>query len=239
MKPGPYVRGLQKFTNMALQEQKAALRKRTANELKRLDSNEIERQCRQSGRPKGGSADCLQAAVVANMVLQMPGYQKARSLAVFLSMPGKEVSTRDIVLHALAQGKSVFVPYIHPGEVPRSKVMDMLQLKNEDDFHSLKPDAWGIPSLSDESVSSRRNALSGFGISNEPSDEKTSPPALDLVLMPAVAFDHANHRLGHGKGFYDRYLARYKNALRADQAAKSMPLLGRCLSFGRSSCFSS
>lgn len=31
-----------------------------------------------------------------------------------------------------------------------------------------------------------------------------SPRRLDLVLMPLVGFDEAGHRIGMGKGFYDR-----------------------------------
>ncbi len=33
-------------------------------------------------------------------------------------------------------------------------------------------------------------------------------PALDVVLVPLVAFDPLGHRLGMGGGFYDRYLPR-------------------------------
>ena len=142
-------------------------------------------------------------------------------------MPGREASTRDIVLHALDNGKSVFVPYLHSGELPGSKIMDMLQLQNRDDFESLKSDSWGIPSLAKDSVENRRNALGGLGISNIITDEQKSSPLLDIVFLPAVAFDESHHRLGHGKGFYDRYLARYKSALDSAPREQAMPLLGR------------
>ncbi|EXJ74805.1 uncharacterized protein A1O5_01501 [Cladophialophora psammophila CBS 110553] len=194
---------------MALKDQKAALRKRVGEELKKLDSKEIERQ----------------SAIVTEHVLQMPAYQSAKSMAIFLSMPGREVSTRDIVLHALDSGKSVFVPYLHAGEAPKSKVMDMLQLQDKDDFHSLSPDAWGIPSLSRDSVERRRNALGGIGILNRSSQDQQDPPTLDLVFMPAVAFDQSHRRLGHGKGFYDRYLSKYKDTLARSQSRRPMPLL--------------
>ena len=76
----------------------------------------------------------MEAAIITKHVLQMPAYQDAKSIAIFLSMPSKEISTRDIVLHALEAGKLVFVPYLHAGENPKSKVMDMLHLPRSGRF---------------------------------------------------------------------------------------------------------
>lgn len=41
---------------------------------------------------------------------------------------------------------------------------------------------------------------------------RLEPEALDAVLVPCVGFDGALRRLGHGMGFYDRYLARCRRA---------------------------
>jgi 5-formyltetrahydrofolate cyclo-ligase len=29
---------------------------------------------------------------------------------------------------------------------------------------------------------------------------------LDLIVVPGVGFDHSLNRIGHGKGFYDRFI---------------------------------
>ena len=41
----------------------------------------------------------------------------------------------------------------------------------------------------------------------EPTKSKQNIP--DVMLVPLLVFDEDKHRLGYGKGFYDRYLNRY------------------------------
>lgn len=54
---------------------------------------------------------------------------------------------------------------------------------------------------------STRLAISPYGIP-EPVDGIEVPSTkLDVVFVPLLAFDNKGHRVGYGKGFYDRFLA--------------------------------
>ena len=178
---------------------------------------------------------CRLARRITAEVLNLPAYQKARRISVFLSMPSREVSTYEIVLHAIDNDKTVFVPYIHQNQTNTSQklasMMDMLALHSKEDLESLKPDAWGIPTLDEGSIASRENALSGHGIDNVVAGANSAPETshglgLDIMLVPGVAFDMENRRLGHGKGYYDRYLQRYKDIVASRREAR-MPRLGK------------
>jgi 5-formyltetrahydrofolate cyclo-ligase len=39
-------------------------------------------------------------------------------------------------------------------------------------------------------------------------DEYVDTNEIDIVLVPGLCFDRAGHRVGYGKGFYDRFLSR-------------------------------
>lgn len=147
---------------------------------------------------------------------------------MYLSMPQGEISTTGVVRQALLKGKKVFVPYIHKSSALGSlgPSMDMLALHSQEDLDSLQRDAWGIPTLSDDSLCDRENALGRLGPS--PADDAGENgvfEGLDLILMPGMAFDHANGRLGHGKGFYDRFLQRYREVASQGNVPRSMPQL--------------
>ncbi|KAL2266974.1 hypothetical protein VTJ83DRAFT_4251 [Remersonia thermophila] len=168
-----------------------------------------------------------QSVAVRDTLKTLPAYADARRISVFLSMPTGEVQTDAIVRDALAAGKEVFVPYLHahPAHEPGlpKRVMDMVRLRDLADYESLRPDAWGIPSIDPATVASRRRVLGEEGAA-EPSDATL----LDLVLVPGVAFDAdpatgAIRRLGHGKGFYDYFF--FRHGLKAQRLQTSSPVL--------------
>ena len=160
-------------------------------------------------------------------------------------MPKGEVVTRAIIKDALRHGKEIFVPYIYESKIqvqskPRS-AMDMVSLHSKSDYEALEPDAWGIPSVAENSLAERSQILKDFKDLSSPASEivdnnasissskRTESRGLDLIIMPGVAFDRGMRRLGHGKGFYDCFLKLYHelNISVLGEEGK-MPFLGTC-----------
>ncbi|PWW74032.1 nagb/rpia/CoA transferase-like protein [Tuber magnatum] len=169
----------------------------------------------------------IQSQICIETLLSLPEYQSSRRVSVFLSMPAKEIDTSRIVEDGLESGKQLYVPYIHrqppsrpilsdPASAPPPPgLMDMLSLHSLADYRSFRPDNWGIPTVPGDSISVRHNCL----------DHEES--GLDLMVMPGVAFDESFKRLGHGKGYYDYFLARYEGVANRDGVRRKgrMPIL--------------
>ena len=114
----------------------------------------------------------------------LPSYRSASTVLWYVNMPA-ELSTRAAIEEALAEGKRVAVPWCDGDE---------LGLWRLESLAELVPGTWGIP----EPSAARRGAP----------ERRIVPAALDLVVVPGLAFDRRGRRLGHGKGYYDRLLAR-------------------------------
>ncbi len=50
-----------------------------------------------------------------------------------------------------------------------------------------------------------------FGITEPVGNDVVKPIEIDLVLVPMLAFDKKGHRVGYGKGYYDRFLNECSN----------------------------
>lgn len=166
-----------------------------------------------------------QSQKVQEVLINLPQYQNASRLSIYLSMPKGELQTDGLVQHALTSGKQVFVPYLSGSG--RSSTMDMLRLQSLEEFRSLPRDDWGIPTLPSASIGERENAAGGKGLVEiEEIEARYGPEAqqagyatapgrkdgegtLDLIVMPGVCFDYGLSRLGHGGGYYDGFLTRF------------------------------
>ncbi|KAI1657527.1 5-formyltetrahydrofolate cyclo-ligase [Daldinia decipiens] len=165
-----------------------------------------------------------QSARVFDSLCKFKPYVGAKRVAVYLSMHGGEIQTDPIVRHALSSGKQVFVPYLHRSGLQLNdgptRLMDMVSLKDVEDYESLKRDKWGIPSVDASTVHERKRSV------GELDGKRSEDISLDLILMPGVAFDvdpqsKAIRRLGHGKGFYDYFLHRYALAASPEEKTRN------------------
>lgn len=126
----------------------------------------------------------LAGSAIQAQVVSLPQYQKARSIFLYVSTE-KEPSTRALIQRALDAGKAVYVPKCVSGQ-------DMLAARIHG-FSDLAPGRMGIL---------------------EPEAWTETGDAFDLILVPCVAASRDGKRLGHGAGYYDRFLAgRAENAV--------------------------
>lgn len=121
---------------------------------------------------------CLQLSLQVQIrFLDGETYRQAGRIGLY-SPVLNEVQTELVARRCLADGKLLAYPRV-AGE--------RLQFVAVDDLAVLAPGAFGIP---------------------EPQGGGEVPlGSLDLLIVPGVAFDLSGHRLGYGKGYYDRALA--------------------------------
>jgi 5-formyltetrahydrofolate cyclo-ligase len=123
----------------------------------------------------------LDSGVTRN-VSRLYQYRSAKTVLVYVST-AIEVDTFKIIENAWADGKKVAVPRC----IPNTRKMEFHYITSFDDLSSgtfgvLEPDE-NLPMVQD---------FTGC-----------------LMLLPALSLDYLGFRLGYGKGYYDRYLARF------------------------------
>ncbi|KAF9914017.1 hypothetical protein BX616_009136 [Lobosporangium transversale] len=127
-----------------------------------------------------------QSAIVTEKLINMSIFKDSQNVSVYISMHG-EISTLDIIRTLLDQSKTCYVPRC------KGEDMDMVKVESWEDFVSLPKNNWNIPEPRMDEI--RENALD-------------TSHSLDLIIMPGLAFDRTGTRLGHGRGYYDKYLVK-------------------------------
>jgi 5-formyltetrahydrofolate cyclo-ligase len=123
---------------------------------------------------------------IVGAFMALPEYVAARTVMWYVDA-GSEVRTRHVLPEALAGGKRIVVPYciVETNQLELFHLEDMAELA-EGAHKILEP----------------RTEL------RDRPGKRVAPEELDLVMVPGVAFDPRGGRMGQGKGYYDRLLAR-------------------------------
>lgn len=120
-------------------------------------------------------------ASMLDRLLTLSAWQRAESVFCFVSA-GNEPDTYPILQTALQEGKVLYVPRITgPGQMETVAITSLLQLV---------PGEYNIPAPD----------------SSLPASPDAAPA---LALLPCLAATQQGARLGHGGGYYDRFLENY------------------------------
>lgn len=103
-----------------------------------------------------------------------------------------EVQTSELLAACLAASKTVGVPCCRPDR------NEMLAVAITDPLSQLAPGYLGIPEPLPVLL---HNQVIG-------------PAAIEVAVIPGAVFDRSGHRLGYGKGCYDRFLVHAPGAMR-------------------------
>lgn len=124
----------------------------------------------------------LASSEIARAIFDMRWYKDAKTILCYMNM-GNEVITDEIITRAAEGGKRVCIPRCLASGIMESRMYRTLENRYE-----LVEGVWGI---------------------REPSKDNppVRPEEIDLVIAPCLTCDRKGNRLGHGAGYYDRYLS--------------------------------
>lgn len=126
--------------------------------------------------------------IIKNRLLSLSKFTNAEIIMCYVDFRS-EVKTREFIREAVNIGKKIAVPII----IREAGSIDRLMVSLVENIDTDLEKGY-------------------FGIS-EPKRELMrliNPGEIDLAVIPGVAFDLQKHRMGYGKGFYDRFLTKVR-----------------------------
>jgi len=133
-------------------------------------------------RSQKGEDRLTKSRAIAKKLFSTVEFQEAKTILFYASFDG-EVETFNMMKQARKLGKRIALPKI---------------LENQRLF---------VPVLVEDLENDLVDGPYGIKQPNETLTDMVRLGDIDLVLVPGVAFDRHNNRLGRGAGYYDRFLS--------------------------------
>lgn len=128
----------------------------------------------------------VRSLAACQLLMSTREFKAAQTLMIFMSMP-TEVETSTLAVKAWQEGKNIAVPRV--------------------DWEGKKMDPVEIKSLDTGMQTSGPNGGSAIAVRQPISGTVLPLGAIDMVVIPGMAFDRKGYRVGRGRGFYDRFLS--------------------------------
>jgi len=135
------------------------------------------------------------SAKIAVNVLSMESVRKAKTVLAYFSV-GREPGALALLDSLLKDGKRVCLPVCtdldeNGRRIEGAAPADSMEARQIKSFDDLVRGAYGIPEPADGTA-------------------MVPPEKIDVIILPCVACDRDCRRLGHGAGYYDKYLSLVK-----------------------------
>ena len=153
-----------------------------------MDKKELRKQIRAAKKAVPFYEKCSRSIPIMLQVEQLPQFRDAQTILLYWSMED-EVQTHDFV-NRWYQQKTLLLPCVDG---------DDLRLRQYTGPECLKEGEQ-------------------FGIGEPTGPEFTDLNSVQMIIVPGVAFDRHNNRMGRGRGFYDRLLKSTPNAYKVGVA---------------------
>ena len=149
-----------------------------------MSKNEIRNHIRQQRRNQSPSIIQRKSKAIWESLSSIQEFNRAGTIAFYVSIAREgEVDTTTMIEESLSLGKRICIP-----KVVKNNALRFIEIRSIKDLNK-----------------------GSFWILEPAGGSRILPQAIDLVIVPGVAFDKSGNRLGFGKGYYDKFLSKLED----------------------------
>ncbi len=150
--------------------------------MESLSKNQLRKDIKARLQAQSQEARACNSRLIQEKLFALDVFRRASTIVFYAAFDG-EVETREMLGESVKLGKIIGLPKVN------QKQRQIVPIRVDDLHSDLESGQYGI-------LEPRYQK-----------DKVLSLKSLDLVIVPALAYDRARYRLGRGAGYYDRFLS--------------------------------